>query len=507
MNYTEIFKKHGFSATFPKEVTKEAQSKAITPHDFLGRVDLTALYTITIDGEDSKDFDDAISLEKHSTGYTLFVHIADVAHFVTKNSALDKEALHRGTSVYFPGGVLPMLPETLSNNLCSLVPGEKRLALTAKMSLDLFGEVVKSEIFESVIINDNRMTYTQVEGLINNKKSPFVNLLSELHTILYAKKIARGAIEFSSRESKITLDDKGEPVDIKTYPYGQSNSMIEEFMVLTNSVVAQKFEELGVPFVYRVHQKPSGEKLEELKEVLNIWGHRLGRDKTPHAFQRLLKKVAGTKEEKIISRVALRSMQKAVYKITPQGHFGLSLEHYCHFTSPIRRYPDLMIHRIIKSLIQSEKDSGSAKKGKSKKSHPAGKMRGLKSAAEFAARRSSEREKEAELVERDIKDIVKAKYMHRFLGEDFEGIISGVTNFGFFVELPSTCEGLVHVRDLPGGGWRFDEKRFSLKNRHKTYTFGDKVHIKVVRASENGRVDFVIHHPPAIETGKSNKKK
>lgn len=480
-----ILKSYGFDNVFPKEVEEEAKTMQYVPTG--NRSNFVDMLTMTIDGDDSKDLDDAISVFKIGDLYKLYVHIADVSHYVLKGSVLDREAFKRATSVYFPGSVYPMLPPVLSNGICSLNEGEDRLGLTAIMLINKSGSVVESEIVKSVINNNYRMTYGNVtkildgdEELINKYKEivPMIRDAYDLSRILKKRRESRGSINFETKESKIVLDDNGNVDKIVPYPYTVSNEIIEEFMLLANETVAETISSVGLPFVYRVHENPDKEKMIEFKKFVKSLGLEFPNGEIePRLLQELLDSIKGSALENIVSKVMLRSMKKARYSTENSGHFGLASDNYCHFTSPIRRYPDLQIHRIIKDRIDNK--LGSIPK--------------LAKWCEEVAEVSSERERASESAERDIDDYYKAEYMLRHIGEEFNGVISGVTSFGIFVELENTCEGLARLDNLPSDNYNFIEERYKLQGFKHSYSLGDKTRIRVVSASlEEKRVIFEI---------------
>lgn len=480
-----ILKSYGFFNVFPKETEDEA--KKMQTKYTSNRTSFVDMLTISIDGDDSKDLDDAISVFKYENFYKLYVHIADVSHYVEKGSSLDKEAFKRCTSVYFPGSVYPMLPPILSNGLCSLNGGEDRLALTCEMTIDFNGEVIDRKLHKSIINNDFAMTYKKVQAildgdkeLIEQYKKVYQMILNayDLSRILNKKREARGSINFETKECKIILDENGNVADIQPYPYLVSNSIIEEFMLVANETVAEFMCHLELPFVYRTHEEPDGEKMTEFKKFVESCGFQMDRGKVhPLKLQKLLMEVEGSPMEGIISKVMLRSMKKAKYTVDNLGHFGLAAEYYCHFTSPIRRYPDLQIHRIIKDMLD-------------------GKLKSIPKLAgwcEEVADVSSERERAAEMAERDIDDYYKAEYMQKHIGEEFSGVISGVTAFGVFVELDNTCEGLARFENLPEDKYEFIENRYLLKGTKHSFTLGQPAKIQVVSCDiDNRRVNFKI---------------
>ena len=490
---------------FSKECLEETENLTVNlQKEKQNRVDLTGEVIFTIDGEDAKDLDDAISIEKTQNGFVLGVHIADVGNFVKKDSILDKEAFYRATSVYFPEKVYPMLPERLSNNLCSLNANEEKLALSVIMNVNFDGTVKSYEIFESIIKSTQRLTYTEVFRFLENKESNLkeevkqsIKVMAELSNILSERRKIEGSLDFDIAECEFVFDEKGSVIDVKKREINKSHKLIENFMVLCNETVARCFCELDIPFVYRVHESPLKTKFDQMLETLKLFGINFKRAKkiTPKYVQDLLKLVSKTENADIESKLILRSMEKAVYSENCDGHFGLGLDFYCHFTSPIRRYPDLTIHRIIKDIIKTEK----LKKIESNKLNllkNALKFDNLYSLEEFvyeSSTRSSERERNADDAERDVDDIFKASLMKQKIGQVFDGIISSVLNFGVFVELENTVEGLIKVENLPNDNYVFDSKLLKLTGNLHEFRIGDKVKVKVVGANVmNHTVDFEI---------------
>lgn len=488
-----IIREHGFFERFPDEALYDAErlDKPVVNKDLSGREDFRNLLTITIDGEDARDFDDAVTVEKTEGGYILYVHIADVSHYVKQDSVLDAEALKRATSVYLPNMVLHMLPPALSNGACSLVEGEDRLTLSCVMEIDFSGKVVADRIVESVIKSNHRMTYSAVQkildgdaGLIDEYADVYdmIKNMRDLERILNAKRRARGSINFIGEEPKFTLSEDGRVLDIAPYPYEESNLIIEEFMLLANETVAEFMYHTELPFVYRVHEAPTNEKIQEFRRFVASFNYKFIAHKTVHAseYQKLLDEIHGSPEERIISRVMLRSMQKAKYAVDNGGHFGLALDYYCHFTSPIRRYPDLMIHRIIKSMLSGKLTGAEIKKTE---------MR-----AEKAAAVSSEREIAAECAERDADDYFRMLYMEDKTGEVYDGIVSGVTAYGVFVQLKNTVEGFISLEKLPAGRYKFDEGRFTLSSGKNSFSLGDNIRIEVEGINRDlRRVNFLVY--------------
>ncbi|HHX18110.1 MAG TPA: ribonuclease R [Clostridium sp.] len=506
-----IIKTYNLKEEFPSEVVEEAESTSQTVTDEMrkGRRDIRDLRMITIDGEDAKDFDDAVSIEKLSNGdYMLGVHIADVSYYVKENSPLDKEALKRGNSVYLVDRVLPMLPPALSNGICSLKPKEDRLALSVMMKITPEGTVIEHDIFESVIKSSERMTYTDVYKILveddESLKEKYKYLLEdfyameELAKILKEKRIKRGAIDFNFDEAKIVLDEKGIPIEIKKREITIANSIIEEFMILCNETVSEHFFWTNTPFLYRIHEEPDREKIESFAEFAYNLGYTVkGLNKIhPKAFQELLEKVRETKEETIISTVMLRSMQKAKYSHINHGHFGLAAKYYSHFTAPIRRYSDLIIHRIIKEFLK-------------------GKINGkrediLREKLPDIARVCSERERIAEEAERETEDLKKVEYMKKHEGDVFEAIISSVTSFGMFVELGNTVEGLVRMSSMEDDYYVYNEKQYCLigERTRKIYRIGNVVKVMLIKADIAAKqIEFVIVEDTKENTKENTKEK
>ena len=492
-----IVKGYEIPSEFPERVMNQAMRTAdeVSEADMLGRRDLRDVQMVTIDGEESKDLDDAVSVSVDEEGfYHLGVHIADVANYVQEGSALDREALKRGTSVYLVDRVIPMLPHKLSNGICSLNHGEDRLAMSCLMKINSKGEIVDHEIVESVINVDERMTYTSVGKIIvdNDEEEkekyaalvPMFEQMYELAKILKKRRSDRGAIEFDSVEAKIKLDSEGNPVSIEKEERGPANELIEDFMLAANETVAQHFYWMSVPFVYRTHEQPSEAKIDTLTNFIRGFGYHLNirQDEIrPMEIQKLLTKIEGSREESIISRVALRSMMQAKYTTECVGHFGLALQYYCHFTSPIRRYPDLQIHRIIKDSIRGRLDE-------KKLAHYAEILPDV-------AKHCSDTERRADDAERDTDKLKKTQYMEQHIGEVYEGVVSGVTAWGMFVELDNTCEGMIRLAELTDDYYVFDEQNFTLTGTDfgKEYRLGQKVKIKVVGADRLEKtVDFRI---------------
>lgn len=456
-----------------------AVPSAIEKSSLEGRLDLRDWQTVTIDGEDAKDLDDAITLTKTPGGYQLGVHIADVSEYVKENSALDKEALKRGTSVYLVDRVIPMLPHQLSNGICSLNAGTDRLALSCIMDLDREGNLKGHRIAETVIHVDERMTYTSVALILDGdekerkryeKLVPMFEQMKELSDILREVRHERGSVDFDFPESKIVLNEDGKAIDVIPAQRNKATKIIEDFMLLANETVAENFYWQEIPFVYRTHDNPDGEKVRKLRTFLENFGIilKLKKDEIhPKEIQKLLTKVEGTPEEALISRLTLRSMKQARYTTESTGHFGLSTSYYCHFTSPIRRYPDLQIHRIIKETLRGKLN--------------AKRIRHYESILTKVSEQSSKMERRADEVEREVEKLKKAEYMERHIGQQYKGVISGVTGWGIYVELPNTIEGMVHVSKLPGDYYNYDESSYSMTGERtgRKWKLGQPVEIVV----------------------------
>lgn len=499
---------HGINVDFSEDALDQANSIAdsIDKKDMLGRRDLRNEIIVTIDGEDAKDLDDAVSAIKLENGhYKLGVHIADVSHYVQEESPLDVEAYERGTSVYLVDRVIPMLPHRLSNGICSLNPQVDRLTLSCEMVFDEVGNLMEYELFESIIKTTERMTYTDVRKIllkedeeVYKKYKPLVptfELMSELSHILRNKRHGKGSIDFDVKEGKVVLDENGKTKEIVFRERSIAEKLIEDFMLAANETVANHFHKEKIPFIYRIHGTPHEKRLNHFVDFISSLGYRLNREgSTVNSIQlqSLLEKTSETEEGSIISRLALRSMQQAKYTPENIGHYGLAFENYTHFTSPIRRYPDLMVHRLIKENINQNSDSIQD-----------GRIEKLLEASEHA----SQRERRAVLAERDTMEMKKAEYMEDKVGSDFSGIISSVTKFGFFVELENTIEGLVHVKTLNDDHYVFDEKSLSLygKKTRKKYTIGEKVKVKLINVDvDEHSIDFDILKKRNFST-KSNK--
>lgn len=483
----------GLPMEFPQKAAGQAARTAqrVQEQDFQGRLDLRDLPCVTIDGEEAKDLDDAITLTRTWDGYQLGVHIADVSNYVQAGSALDREAFKRGTSVYLADRVIPMLPRELSNGICSLNQGEDRLALSCLMKINDKGKVVSHEIAETVICVDRRMTYTAVQKVLDGDERTkeeyrdFVSMflcMEELSGILRKRRKKRGAIDFDFPESKVILDEKGHPLEIKAYERNTATDIIEDFMLLANETVAKEYHERNLPFLYRIHGEPDEDKIENVLSLARTGQIKAEKKKqkiTPGEVQSILTALEGQPLEPMISRLLLRSMQQARYSTADEGHFGLAARHYCHFTSPIRRYPDLQIHRIIKDVIR----------GRMNPQREAAYRESLDQVAESCSRL----ERRAEEAERETVKLKKAEYMKAHVGEEFDGVISGVTGWGIYVELPNTVEGLVSVNSMWDDYYIYDENAFCLtgESTGKTYRLGQKVTVVVEDADPATRtVDF-----------------
>ncbi len=476
-------------------------SQTVNVKNFKNRQDFTEHKVITIDGEDARDFDDALSIDiKEDGSYTLYVHIADVSNYVVENSPLDKSAYARGTSVYFPNMVIPMLPKEISNGICSLCEGENRLVLTTIIELDKDCNVLSSKIVEGIIKSNHRMTYTEVQNILKGDEFLIekyadviedIKAYQEISLKLKEQKKKRGEIRMNLPEPFILENSLGEIVSIENRVQDESHEIIESLMVLTNECVAKKFYDLGLPFVYRVHEKPDEEKVKKLSQLLKNMGvvNQLEKDgDQPKSYQKIINKIVDTPKEKILRKLILRSMMKARYAPACLGHFGLASTHYCHFTSPIRRYPDLQIHRIIKQYINGVPVADLKLK--------------YKSIVEKASEQSSKTEKNADEAEREVDDYKKAVYMTKFLGEQFTGIISGVQEFGIFVELENGIEGLVRLDNLPMDEYVYDDLSLTLFGKHHHYTIGDSVEIIV--ANTNTRLRQIDFDLVGVEKGNRN---
>lgn len=472
---------YGIPTEFPEKVLNQAEwvAKEVSQADREGRLDLRGEVCVTIDGEDAKDLDDAVSLRKEGENYVLGVHIADVANYVQENSALDREALERGTSVYLSDRVIPMLPRALSNGICSLNEGEDRLALSCMMTIDEKGRITGHTLAETVICVNRRLSYTGVQKILDGDPEeceayrelvPMLKEMASVSALLRRRRRKRGSIDFDFPETKVILDEKGHPTDIRPYERNEATRLIEDFMLAANETVAEDYYWQAQPFVYRIHEKPDAERMQKLGVFIRNFGYSLrssGDEVHPGEIQKLLDRIAGTPEEAMLSRLTLRSMKQAKYSTDCTGHFGLAASYYCHFTSPIRRYPDLQIHRIIKENLRGRLS--------------AERILHYETILPEAAKHSSEMERRAAEAERESVKLKKAEYMEGHRGEEYDGVISGVSAYGFYVELENTVEGLVHVNSLKGDFYEYDEKSGELRSARTgtSYRLGEKVRIRV----------------------------
>ena len=506
-----IIYQHGIEIEFPDNVLKEAEDvpDEIEPSEIEGRHDLRDELTITIDGADAKDLDDAISVKKLKNGNTeLTVSIADVSYYVTEDSALDKEAYDRATSVYLVDRVIPMIPHRLSNGICSLNPEVDRLTLSCRMEINARGEVVNHDIFDSVIHSNYRMTYDAVNQIITEQNpdvrrqysevTPMLDLAQDLSNLLVNMRKRRGEIDFDINEAKVLVNEDGIPTDVQVRERGEGERLIESFMLAANETVAEHFNKLEVPFIYRVHEQPKSERLRQFFDFITNFGIMIkgtGEDIHPTTLQNIQEEVEGRPEQMVISTMMLRSMQQAHYDDVNLGHFGLSAEYYTHFTSPIRRYPDLTVHRLIrKYLIEHSMDKKEQHKWEDK----------LPELAEH----TSQRERRAIEAERDTDELKKAEYMIQHIGDEFEGIISSVANFGMFIELPNTIEGMVHISNMTDDYYQFDERQMALigERQAKVFRIGDAVKVKVTHVDVDERmIDFQIVGMPLPKNDRSQR--
>ena len=501
-----IVKSYDLPVEFPEKVMNQAERvpEEVSDADMAGRKDLREWVMVTIDGEDAKDLDDAVSLTRTEDGknWILGVHIADVANYVQERSALDREALHRGTSVYLADRVIPMLPHRLSNGICSLNAGVDRLAMSCIMTVDAKGDVIDHEICESVIRVNERMSYTSVKKILEDHDEeettryidlvPMFEEMEQLAGILRNRRHQRGSIDFDFPESKIMLDEEGHPMEIRSYDRNVATKIIEDFMLLANETVAEEYYWREIPFVYRVHETPDEDKIKKLAILINNFGYSLhiSDEVRPGQIQKLLAKIQGTPQETMISRLALRSMKQARYTPENDGHFGLAARYYTHFTSPIRRYPDLQIHRIIKDDLRGRMNEK--------------KMEHYQTILPEVTRQASETERRAEEAERETIRLKKAEYMEAHIGEVFEGVISGITNWGIYVELSNTIEGLVHVANMYDDHYDYYEDRYEMVGEHtgKTYKLGETVYVRVIDADCLTRtIDFEMADEGDMEDG------
>lgn len=519
-----IIHKHGLPMEFPEEVLEQAEETpdAIAEGELKNRRDLRDQTIVTIDGADAKDLDDAVTVTKLANGnYKLGVHIADVTYYVQEDSPIDREAVDRATSVYLVDRVIPMIPHRLSNGICSLNPKVDRLTLSCEMEITADGEVVNHEIFQSVIKTVERMTYTDVNKILEDQDEeliakyepivPMFQLMEELAAILRHKRMKRGAIDFDFKEAKVLVDDEGAPQDVVIRERSVAERLIEEFMLAANETVAEHFHWMDVPFIYRIHEDPKEDKLRRFFEFITNFGYIVkgtANSVHPRALQEIIEEVQGKPEEMVVSTVMLRSMQQAKYDPESLGHFGLSTEYYTHFTSPIRRYPDLIVHRLIRTyLIEGKLDQATREKWNAE----------LPDIAEH----SSNMERRAVEAERETDELKKAEYMSDKIGEEYDGIISSVTNFGLFVELPNTIEGLVHVSYMTDDYYRYEERHLAMigERTGKVFRIGDEITVRVVNVNKDERsIDFEIvgmkgtrrretnEAPKVFKTGSSERK-
>ena len=496
-----IVKSCGIPDSFPEEVLRQAEHAAAPAKEeseelpeLSDRMDLRDLPMVTIDGEDAKDLDDAVSLYRKDGSYHLGVHIADVSHYVKEGSALDAEALRRGTSVYLADRVIPMLPHVLSNGVCSLNAGEDRLALSCLMKLNAQGEVVDYTIAPSVIRVDERMTYTSVAAILEKEDPqecaryerfvPMFRDMAALSALIRENRHRRGAVDFDFPESRIRLDEEGHPVEIVPHERNTATRLIEDFMLLANETVAQHFYWMQTPFLYRTHETPDQDKMRRLATFVYNLGYsmKIGQEEVhPKELQKLREKAEGTPEENLIGRLTLRSMKQARYTTQCTGHFGLASRYYCHFTSPIRRYPDLQIHRIIKEQLSGRLDET--------------RIAHYETILDSVASQTSRSERRADEAEREVRKLKMTEYMERHIGEVYEGVISGITSWGLYVELPNTVEGLVHVSSLPGDFFQYDEASCEMRGTKTDacYRLGERVRVQVRFADRFTRsIDFIL---------------
>ncbi|EGQ1305864.1 ribonuclease R [Staphylococcus pseudintermedius] len=493
-----IIYQHGIEIEFPDDVLKEAENvpETIQPEELKGRRDLRDELTITIDGADAKDLDDAIAVKKLDNGNTeLTVSIADVSYYVTEGSALDREAYDRATSVYLVDRVIPMIPHRLSNGICSLNPEVDRLAMSCRMEIDAQGQVVKHEIFESVIHSNARMTYDAVNRIITDKDAvtraqypeivPMLDLAQTLSQQLIAMRKKRGEIDFDIKEAKVIVNEEGIPKEVVTRERGEGERLIESFMLIANETVAEHFNQMEVPFIYRIHEQPKSERLRQFFDFITNFGIMVkgtGEDIHPSTLQNIHEEIAGRPEDMVISTMMLRSMQQARYDADNLGHFGLAADYYTHFTSPIRRYPDLIVHRLVRKYLIEKSMDGRA-------------MHEWEEKLPQIAEHTSNRERRAIDAERDTDELKKAEFMIQHIGDEFEGVISSVANFGMFVELPNTIEGMVNMQNMSDDYYHFDERQMALigERKAKVYRIGDVVKVKVIHVDVDERqIDFQI---------------
>lgn len=484
-----IIRSYGLKDNFSKKTKKEAVfiEKEVDISKEKDRKDLIDLFTVTIDGRDSKDFDDAISIEKDEEDFILYVHIADVSHYVKENSEIDKEAYQRGNSTYLYNIVLPMLPEELSNGICSLNPNENRLALSLKMRINKLGKVVDYKIYKSIIKSNYRLVYDDVNDYLDNEDKVYddeiligkLELFDNLYKILKNKREKRGAIDFNFTESQIDVNEKGDVLNISIFERGSANKMIEEFMLVSNETIASLFAYMDFPSLYRIHEKPKDEKVESFKNILNTLGYNIkGKELHPKDFQEILKEVSGKDDESLVNMLMLRTMRKAKYANYRDIHFGLATKYYTHFTAPIRRYPDLIVHRLVKDFVDNKFENIS--------------QSSLEKQLAKNAEHLSITERNSEECERDVEDLYKCKYMKKYIGEKFQGIISTITDFGIFIELENTVEGCFMYK-FSDDHFEYIEQKLSCVNRdnNKIYKIGQKVLIEVKNVDlEKRNIDF-----------------
>ncbi|MDT2525219.1 ribonuclease R [Enterococcus raffinosus] len=509
MDILSIVIAQGIPTQFPEEVqtASEQVPDKIMNSDLVGRRDLRDQQIVTIDGADAKDLDDAVTVRKLDNGnYFLGVHIADVSYYVTENSILDKEAFERGTSVYLTDRVIPMIPQRLSNGICSLNPQVPRLTMSCEMEIDSTGKILSHEIFQSIIQTSERMTYSAVNAILEEEDSesieryhdlvPMFRLMKELHQILEAHRNHRGAINFEDREAKILVDSEGHPMDIELRERGVGERLIESFMLAANETVAEHFNRQKLPFIYRIHEQPKEEKMQRFFDFAAALGILVKGTKntiTPKDLQKVIQEVEAKPEAAVINTMLLRSMQQARYSEDNYGHYGLAAEYYTHFTSPIRRYPDLIVHRLIRTYSQDQSD--------------ATKEKWAESLPEIADH-SSKMERRSVEAEREVDSMKKAEYMADKIGEEFDGIISSVTKFGIFIELPNTVEGMIHLNELKQDYFHFVENQLALvgERTRQTFKIGQKVRIKVVKSDpETREIDFELleaEEIPSLEVPK-----
>jgi len=513
MDILSIVIAQGIPTQFPDEVqtASEQVPDKIVESDLVDRHDLRNQQIVTIDGADAKDLDDAVTVRKLENGnYFLGVHIADVSYYVTEDSILDKEAFERGTSVYLTDRVIPMIPQRLSNGICSLNPQVPRLTMSCEMEIDLSGSILHHEIFQSVIQTSERMTYSAVNAILEeddtqtieryNDLVPMFHLMKELHQILETRRSRRGAINFEDREAKIIVDTEGHPIDIELRERGVGERLIESFMLAANETVAEHFNRLKLPFIYRIHEQPKEEKMQRFFDFAAALGILVKGTKntiTPKDLQQVIHDVEDKPEAAVINTMLLRSMQQARYSEDNYGHYGLAAEYYTHFTSPIRRYPDLIVHRLIRTYSQDQSDAAKEKWAE---------------ALPDIADHSSKMERRSVEAEREVDSMKKAEYMQEKLGEEFDGIISSVTKFGIFIELPNTVEGMIHLNELKQDYFHFVENQLALvgERTRQTFKIGQKVRVKVTKSDPQTReIDFELleaEEIPSLDLPKNNRR-